>query len=144
VNEEVVILSQVLTHEVNMGYQTMTDAQITHVNKELIVNLKHFKTVVDKAVKAFLDGKAAAESDATPAVTGEGEVEKEASSASVHLSLDLKDGRVVVLDIAAALAVHDELLEQNRVPSDRSSDLADTPEATIVQEDGDVADNAEA
>jgi hypothetical protein len=146
-DEQVVILSQVLSHEVNMGYQTMTDSQVTHVNKEKVVNLKQFTDVVDAAVQAHLDSKVTAESDSAPAAAAveerqkeEGESSAVASVSAAHLVLDMQDGRVVVLDIAAALAVHEELLEQNRVPSDRSSDLADTPDATVVEEAG--ADSA--
>jgi len=129
-NEEVVVLSQVLMDDLNVGYSAMAETQVTHVNGTKVVNLKHLKTMVVDAVDRFV----ASQTPANPSLQSSTLLRRkvpctipseDASIAAVpsSITLEVAEGRVMVIDIMKAVEVHDRLLAQHRIPSDRSVDL---------------------
>jgi len=152
--QQVVVLSQVLVHDVNNGYQNMSDMQVKYVNGAEVLNLAHLKQLVETAVVEFQAFKeAGGKSDGTHETvidctsTSQPETQSsEASSEALTTSsataaspstsasscrrciesvvFELADSRLLVLDIEPALAAHDQLLRLHRIPTDRSPDLA--------------------
>jgi len=112
-DQQVVILSQILTSEVNHGYQHMLDAQVVKVNGEKILNLSHLKDVILSTVDSHKLRQQTMEDN-------EADVVPHDDGAIV---VEFADARILVLDIDMALQSHEALLEQHRVPSDRSADL---------------------
>ena len=46
--QEIVILSQVIAHKLNIGYVGYNDFRLKSLNNETIINLQHLKTKLDK------------------------------------------------------------------------------------------------
>eukprot|EP00850_Spirogloea_muscicola_P019028 SM000181S03553 [mRNA] locus=s181:225502:231751:- [translate_table: standard] len=53
-NEQVVVLSQVLANDVNIGYEDITNSQVLSLNGEKIRNLQHLAHLVDTCTTEFL------------------------------------------------------------------------------------------
>ena len=91
--EEMVLLSRVLPHDVNMGYHALNKNIITHVNGQEVLNLKHLVRVLGQSRK----------------------------EPYVRLTTSTRD--VIVLNPVAAEAAMPEILEIYNIPSDRSQNL---------------------
>ncbi len=51
---QVVILSAVLVHDINYGYQNMTNLQLLKVNNQTVKNLKHVVEIIDNSKEDYL------------------------------------------------------------------------------------------
>eukprot|EP00271_Cylindrocystis_brebissonii_P001037 TRINITY_DN11285_c1_g2_i3.p1 TRINITY_DN11285_c1_g2~~TRINITY_DN11285_c1_g2_i3.p1 ORF type:complete len:771 (+),score=157.38 TRINITY_DN11285_c1_g2_i3:347-2314(+) len=92
-DQQVVVLSQVLAHDVNVGYEDVTNQQVLKVNGVLIRNLQHLAGLLD------------------------------ACDSSEYVSLSLDHSLLLVLDTAAARRSTAGLLHEHCIPADRSEEL---------------------
>ena len=93
---EVVLLSQVLADETNVGY-SMVDEVVKEVEGVKIRSLRHFAAIVDQRLNA-----------------GEG-----------YLRMKSAYGSLIVLDVKELLESKERVLERYRIPLGRSLDLVD-------------------
>ncbi|ELR20829.1 DegPtype protease [Acanthamoeba castellanii str. Neff] len=115
-DQEVVILSAVLVHEINYGYQQMTNLQLLRFNDQKIKNLKQLAKLVAANKQPYLrfdfDEHVRATCN-TPALR--------------HVT-----GRVIILEADAAKQAEEAILTRHRIPSPHSPDLFDKKEETDV------------
>lgn len=93
--QQIVVLSQVLAADVNVGYEDLVNTQVLKANGKKVNNLKDLVAAVEDV-------------DNSP-----------------YLRLDLEYNQVVVMDMAEAKEATAEILEQHCIPCDRSADLVD-------------------
>eukprot|EP00741_Cyanophora_paradoxa_P007220 tig00001094_g6985.t2 len=104
VEEQVVLLSQVLAANVNIGYQlAFANVQVVEFNGKKIRNLRELASMCEGC---------------------------EAEYATFRLEND----KVIVLEAAAARASTPEILKQHAIPADRSPDVAPRPPASATGE----------
>ncbi|KXS13562.1 trypsin-like serine protease [Gonapodya prolifera JEL478] len=115
--QEIVLLSQVLAHDSNVGYDFVQNIQLAKVNGVEVRNLKHAVQLIEMAIK---DGRIAAEDD-----------DKR------YVRLDFANSIVIVLDARTVENDTKEVLTQHEVPRVRSSDLdgVETEPLPPVQEE---------
>lgn len=94
-DQQVVILLQVLAHEINHGYKQMM-APIETFNGEPVVNLKSLAAMVDKSFE----------------------------DKSRYLIFGLEGGRVIILDREQVQQHQPTILKHNFISNDRSEDIA--------------------
>ena len=94
---QVVVLSQVLAHPSNVGYEHLSNHLVSRMNDEPVVSLKHLMQLI--------------------------EANKEKT---LRFTLEPHD-ESVVLDAATLKDVTAELLHTHSIPADRSADLVDAP-----------------
>merc|ERR1712216_195269 len=87
--QELVILSQVLQHETNTGYEALCNLQVLECNGEKILNLKHLVTLIEQG-------------------------EKDGPKDKFQVIL-LEDNRSIILDKQAAKDSHDSILKRHRI-----------------------------
>lgn len=100
--QEVVIISQVLLHKDNMSYQEMTNIPIMKVNNIEILHLKHLREVLDQCIAG----------------------NEKNENGNEYILFELKDHRIIVLNIASAKVIHTKLLKEHRILKDQSPDLS--------------------
>jgi len=93
VDDEVVVLSQVLAHTVNVGYETIVNCVVSTLNGERVTDLKHLVRLVHTNAEPYLTFE-------MPPF-----------------------GEAVVLDAREARACEAAILEQHNIPSAMSADL---------------------
>ncbi|XP_050266586.1 protease Do-like 2, chloroplastic isoform X1 [Quercus robur] len=91
--EQIVVLSQVLANEVNIGYEDMSNQQVLKFNGTQIKNIRHLAHLVDSACK------------------------------DKYLVFEFEDNYVAVLERETASAASSSILKGYGIPSERSSDL---------------------
>ncbi len=94
--EEVVLLSQVIAHTCNIGYETYRNMRLKSLNGITIDNLRQVKQIVDKSNKA---------------------------TKGAPLVFEFSNGQVVVLNSKAAKAAQEQLCQEHMIPSAFSKDL---------------------
>lgn len=57
IDEEVVLLSQVISHNCNIGYELCRNLQLKFINGIRVVNLKQLKQIIDSATNEALSEK---------------------------------------------------------------------------------------
>ncbi len=92
-DQEVVLLSRVLPHDINTGYHEYKESIITHVNGQEILNLKHLIQVLDDSGR----------------------------QASVRFTTSTRN--IIILNPAEAARAMPEILKIYNIPADRSEDL---------------------
>ncbi|KAL6505085.1 Protease Do-like 2, chloroplastic [Orobanche gracilis] len=100
--EQIVILSQVLANEVNIGYEDMSNEQVLKLNGTWIRNIHHLAHLVD------LD-----------------EDYSRVACKDKYLVFEFEDNFLVVLERESALAASKSILKGYGIPSERSLDLLD-------------------
>ena len=93
-DEQVIILSNVLPHNVNKGYQNLSECIISEVNGQKIHNLQSMVRIIAK------------------------------SNENPFVEFKTKKGIYIVLDRKAVESSQDEILQLYDVPKDRSADLS--------------------
>jgi len=53
-NEQLVVVSQVLVSDINIGYEDIVNIQVLALNGTPVKNLKHLATIVEECNEAFL------------------------------------------------------------------------------------------
>lgn len=91
--QQVVVLNQVLTSELNVGYQDVVNTAVRCVNGEPVRNLAHLVSLIEGH-----DGRR-------------------------FMRFDLDRHKVVVIDRHLAACSHEAILEENNIGRDRSADL---------------------
>jgi hypothetical protein len=93
-DQEIVLLSQVLVHEVNIGYQHTTNIQVKKFNGVEIRNLQHLVSLVEAA-----------------------------DAQTEFVRFDLEFERAIILERSQAEQASTEVLKQHFIPSNKSDDL---------------------
>lgn len=95
--QEVVVLSQVLTHDrVNFGYSSSCDDSIVEsVNDERVRNLQHLCELIDASI----------------------------SRRDEFIKFIVDMNKIIVIDVAEALAAESAILNEHHIPSSRSAVL---------------------
>lgn len=93
--EQMVVLSQVLANEVNIGYEDMSNQQVLKFNGTRIKNIHHLAHLVDSACK------------------------------DKYLVFEFEENYVAVLEREASTAASSSILKGYGIPSERSSDLTE-------------------
>ena len=100
--EEVVLLSQVISHSCNIGYETYRNLHLKSFNGERVRSLRHLKALVDE-----LEGKAKCEN-----------IGKDAC-----ITLEFANGQIIVLDEKAAVGAQEQIATEHFIQSYCSEDL---------------------
>lgn len=104
-DDEVVVLSQVLAHAVNNGYQGYHDLEVRSVNGHKVKNLRHMKELVEGVAEEMIsDGD---------------------DVARPWIEIMLEGSRLVVIERSVAMEATQEILENFRVSNMCSADLID-------------------
>ena len=107
-DDEVVVLSQVLAHAVNNGYQGYHDLEVRSVNGHKVKNLRHMKQLVEGV---------AAEMTPDPKHGGD------EPQPDPWIEIMLEGSRLLVIERAGAMEATQEILENFRVSHSCSADL---------------------
>jgi hypothetical protein len=99
-----VLLSQVLAHTCNIGYENSRNMILHAFNGVKVLNLKHLKSLLYAVAPAAVDVSEAASSD--------------------KLFFEFTNGMILVLDRQSALEAQHELCAQHFIPSSFSVDLS--------------------
>ncbi|CAH9081278.1 unnamed protein product [Cuscuta europaea] len=91
--EQIVVLSQVLANEVNIGYEDISNEQLLKLNGTRIKNIHHLAHLLDSCME------------------------------DKYLVFEFEDNFLVVLEREAASAASASILKDYGIPSERSSDL---------------------
>jgi PDZ domain len=129
-DEQIVILSSVLPHEINTGYQRYIDIQVCKVNGIPVRNLKHLTLLIDSIVSGKeladpygTDQKIQSRKLAKPGLVDEHTGDVATPIASNSITLELTGGRLIIIDCNAAAKAEQEILSVHRIPAARSVDL---------------------
>lgn len=95
--EEVVVLSQVIAHTCNIGYESIRNMHLKKFNGEVVKNLKQLKTLIDDTYRRGM-GKRGGAKKLAPLV------------------FEFHTGIVVVLEAAAALAAQTQISQEHGIP----------------------------
>jgi len=109
-DEEIVILSQVISHSCNIGYETYRNMALKSFNDVTVKNLKHLKSLIDEA--ASMSKK---QSSAAAKRAGEG--------LQTPLVFEFSSNQVIVLEAEKAFAAQREIEKTNFIQT--SSNLVD-------------------
>ncbi|GJP39933.1 hypothetical protein CLOM_g24251 [Closterium sp. NIES-68] len=100
-DEEVVVLSQVLAHEANIGYEDITNTCLVSLNGMRVRNVRHLASLVDACTHD--------------------------SSREPFMRFELEHRQLVVLETQTVKAATADAMADHSIPSDRSEDLRSTP-----------------
>lgn len=89
--QQIVVLSQVLSHEINIGYNEMVNLRVHRVGDVEVKNVRHFVELIDKTRREGCE----------------------------FVRIELDENRIIAVRIKAADAALPEILKQHRVPADR-------------------------
>merc|ERR1711871_1111307 len=101
-DEEIVLLSQVISHTCNIGYEMQRNAWLLSFNGRPVNNLLHLNDMIHSAFK---------------------NMDKSRESEDFPLVFEFSGGNVIVLDGHAALAAQDEICKEHSISSPCSTDL---------------------
>lgn len=116
VGEEVVILSQVIAHTCNIGYELLRNMRLTHFNGAPVKNLRSLKTMVDAAsntLKASQVGSARGKANRRAII----------SALEAPLVFEFSSGQIVVLEASAAFAAQSQIASEHFIRAAQSVDL---------------------
>lgn len=112
-HEEIVVLSEVLAHPCNVGYETYRNLRVVACNGQPVLNLHQLRAMVEAALEDLpLDDDAAG-----------GRLSSAASSSSALLSFTCHGGAMVVLDVAQVRRAQRQICQEHFIPSPYSPDL---------------------
>lgn len=149
-DQQVVILVQVLSHEVNHGYK-LGMAPLERFNGAPVGNLRELAAAVDAALAGSVTAAAPAPAAAAPGQQGTAAGDGGSASgtaapacaagpaaAGAYLNFEFEGGRWVTLDAAQVRRHGADVLRANAIPRDRSDDLLapPAPPATSAVEAG--------
>ena len=100
--EEVVLLSQVISHSCNIGYETYRNLHLERFNGEQVRSMQHLKILVDEV---------------------ENRVKLEEEDKDAFLTLEFANGQVIVLDERAAVGAQEQIASEHFIQSFCSEDL---------------------
>lgn len=100
--EEIVLLSQVISHSCNVGYETYRNMQLKTYNGEKVKSMKHLKQ---------LFGESAASAEA------------QAADGNNYITLVFENGQVVVMEEAAAVQAFEDIASEHFIQKWCSEDL---------------------
>lgn len=87
--EEVVLLSQVIAHHCNIGYESYSNMHLTKFNGENITNIRQLKDRIEELkLRIFSDNT---------------------SEKDQYLVFEMSNGRIVVIDAKAAFEAQDQV-----------------------------------
>lgn len=117
--DEVVILSLVLAHRVNLGYEHLENQHLVRFNDVPVTSLAHLSNMLDATMTA---AAAADEASSTQRGSRRGDEEEggdrpPSSPSGSFLRFEFAQGRVVVLECASAARATREICEANGVPA---------------------------
>lgn len=101
------MLSQVLAHAVNNGYQGYHDLEVRSVNGHKVRNLRHMKALVEGVAEEMTQDQA----------------DNHTEALHPWIEIMLEGSRLVVIERAAAVEATKEILENFRVSHMCSADL---------------------
>jgi hypothetical protein len=113
VNEEVIVLSQVLAHNANIGYETYKNLHLKSLNGVPVKNLKHLKSLIDSIAKSSGEdvsgsgGSGSAEGKAKKASTKKGA--KGRGAGANMMVFEFSNGQMVVIDTAEAFSAQQQV-----------------------------------
>eukprot|EP01103_Thecamoeba_quadrilineata_P016489 TRINITY_DN5527_c0_g2_i1.p1 TRINITY_DN5527_c0_g2~~TRINITY_DN5527_c0_g2_i1.p1 ORF type:complete len:570 (-),score=70.77 TRINITY_DN5527_c0_g2_i1:44-1753(-) len=107
--EEVVVLSQVLAHPANVGYDYLRNIQVHKLNGEKILNLKQLAGIVEDHL--------------TKVSTAKIQNEEVEGNLLRYLRFDLGHGESLILNSFEVLEVSPAILSQHNIAFNKSSDL---------------------
>lgn len=108
-DQEMVVISQILVSDTNVGYSSCSPSLVTSVNNQKIRNLRHLAIVLNEIKSDF--EKKSTEIDGADVLPSE------------FLRLELEDGRIIILDVKEAIESSHEILKQQNIPYNMSLDL---------------------
>jgi len=111
-DQELVVISQILVSDTNVGYSSCTPSLVVSVNNQKIRNLRSLAMILDE-IKTDYDKKNTTEVDGADIPPSE------------FLRLELEDGRIIILDVKEALESSYEILKQQNITYNMSQDLRD-------------------
>lgn len=117
--EEIVILSQVIAHTCNIGYETYRNMHLKRFNGLQVNNLKHLKQLVDAAAAT---STSVSESNKRKAQS-RGNKSATSSSLEAPLVFEFTSGQVIVLEAAAAFAAQAQIASEHFINNSCSLDL---------------------
>ena len=100
--EEVVLLSQVISHSCNIGYETYRNLHLESFNGEKVRSMRHLKALVDQAVQR---------------------VERGGAGRDTFITLEFANGQIIVLDEEAAVGAQAQIASEHFIQSFCSEDL---------------------
>ncbi len=100
--EEVVLLSQVISHSCNIGYETYRNLHLESFNGEKVRSMRHLKDLVDYAVQR---------------------VERGGAGKDAFITLEFANGQIIVLDEEAAVGAQAQIASEHFIQSFCSEDL---------------------
>jgi hypothetical protein len=101
-NEQLVVLSTVLAHDINHGFHSCGPDIATHVNGQTFANLAELAQIVDTLLQSCLSAT---------------------NTTAVVLDFQFNSGFRVVLDAASCTESEAEILEANKIGSSKSKDI---------------------
>jgi S1-C subfamily serine protease len=107
--QQVVVLSQVLAADVNVGYEEMCNTEVKEVNGIKINNMRDLVAAVENTTNATN--------------ASDGNTTNASGSDGSFLRFDLEYNQMVIMDRKEAKDATASILEQHCIPSDRSVDL---------------------
>lgn len=111
-SEEIVILSEVLAHPCNVGYENYRNLRIIECNDEPVKNLRHLKSLVESAADGGL------RTAKGPSASKDGAHEK-----SSLISFTCFGGAKIVLDAQEVRSAQQQICLEHFIPSPYSPDL---------------------
>ena len=106
--QELVLLSQVLAHSCNIGYENSRNMILHTYNGVKVLNLKHLKRLLYNTTTEHADALSSS---------------ADQSSSSDKLLFEFTNGMILVLDRQSAMEAQYELCAQHFIPSAFSADL---------------------
>lgn len=128
--QEIVLLSQVLAHNCNIGYENAKNIVLSTVNGQKVNNLQHLRDIIaldesptskkNKKNTTSSGDKTNKSSKAVKKVAGK---DSGSSGKDGIIVFEFSNGRVIVLDKAAAVCAQEQIRKEHFIPSDCSPDL---------------------
>lgn len=109
------ILSQVLAHNCNIGYENNRNMVIRSFNGEVVKSLKHLKSMLDIYLEQ-IQIKTSSNSSSK---------DSNNNSSSSNLVFECTNGMVLVLDGVASIEAEKQICAQHFMPNSHSPDLED-------------------
>jgi len=123
-DQELVVISQILVSDTNVGYSSCSPALVSSLNGQKIRNLRHLAQMIEEIKTEFDSEKDLNKTVVVDEADGADIIQR---SPTDFLRLELEDGRIILLDIKEALASSPEILKQQNIPYDMSADLKPRP-----------------
>jgi hypothetical protein len=135
-DEEVVLLSQVIAHSCNIGYEMYKNLQLKAFNGVPVKNLKHLKSLLDVLEATHGSGSSSTSSSSASSssagsktkVVGKAAKEGKGTTPSTtnkpsSLVFEFSNGQIIVMDGAGAIRAKDQICKEHFIPQYCSTDL---------------------